>query len=73
MLCNWLDGYYWICVLVNKKISVEFMIDIGVSVVVLIYKDVQKMGLNLDKLDYCWEIRIVGGNMMGVSVMIDMI
>jgi aspartyl protease family protein len=67
------DGHYWTRALVNKKTSVEFMIDTGASVVALTYKDAQKMGLNPDKLDYRWEIRTAGGNTMGASVMIDTI
>jgi len=67
------DGHYWTRALVNKKSSVEFMIDTGASVVALTYKDAQKMGLNPDDLDYRWEIRTAGGKTMGASVMIDSI
>lgn len=67
------DGHYWTRALVNKKTSVEFMVDTGASVVALTYKDAQKMGLRPDKLDYRWEIRTAGGKTMGASVMIDQI
>lgn len=67
------DGHYWTRALVNKKTSVEFMIDTGASVVALTYKDAQKMGLTPDKLDYRWEIRTAGGNTLGASVVIDTI
>lgn len=67
------DGHYWTRALVNKKSSVEFMIDTGASVVALTYKDAQKMGLRPDKLDYRWEIRTAGGVTMGASVKIDSI
>ncbi len=67
------DGHYWTRALVNKKSSVEFMIDTGASVVALTYKDAQKMGLQPDKLDYRWEIRTAGGITMGASVVIDSI
>jgi len=67
------DGHYWTRALVNKKSSVEFMVDTGASVVALTYKDAQKMGLRPDKLDYRWEIRTAGGIAMGASVKIDSI
>ncbi|MEO1660193.1 MAG: TIGR02281 family clan AA aspartic protease [Pseudomonadota bacterium] len=65
------DGHYWARALVNRKASVEFMVDTGASVVALTYKDAQKMGLRPDKLDYRWEIRTAGGRTMGASVKID--
>ena len=67
------DGHYWTRALVNKKSSVEFMVDTGASVVALTYKDAQKMGLKPDQLDYRWEIRTAGGKTMGAHVMIDTI
>lgn len=67
------DGHYWTRALVNKKSTVEFMVDTGASVVALTYKDAQKMGLRPDKLDYRWEIRTAGGVTMGASVKIDSI
>ena len=67
------DGHYWTRALVNKKTSVEFMVDTGASVVALTYKDAQKMGLRPDQLDYRWEIRTAGGKTMGASVLIDQI
>lgn len=67
------DGHYWTRALVNRKSSVEFMIDTGASVVALTYKDAQKMGLKPDQLDYRWEIRTAGGITMGASVKIDSI
>lgn len=67
------DGHYWTRALVNKKASVEFMVDTGASVVALTYKDAQKMGLRPDTLDYKWEIRTAGGITKGASVKIDSI
>ena len=67
------DGHYWTRALVNKKSTVEFMVDTGASVVALTHKDAQKMGLRPDKLDYRWEIRTAGGVTMGASVKIDSI
>ncbi|MEL7283225.1 MAG: TIGR02281 family clan AA aspartic protease [Pseudomonadota bacterium] len=67
------DSHYWTRALVNKKSTVEFMVDTGASVVALTYKDAQKMGLRPDKLDYRWEIRTAGGVTMGASVKIDSI
>ncbi|MCR9078239.1 MAG: TIGR02281 family clan AA aspartic protease [Hyphomonadaceae bacterium] len=70
---NRADGHYWTRALVNKKSSVEFMVDTGASVVALTYKDAQKMGLRPDQLDYRWEIRTAGGKTMGASVLVDTI
>ncbi len=67
------DGHYWTRALVNKKASVEFMVDTGASVVALTYKDAQKMGLRPETLDYRWEIRTAGGTTLGASVLIDSI
>lgn len=67
------DGHYWTRALVNKKASVEFMVDTGASVVALTYKDAQKMGLRPESLDYKWEIRTAGGITKGASVRIDSI
>ena len=67
------DGHYWTRALVNKKTSVEFMVDTGASVVALTYKDAQKMGLRPETLDYKWEIRTAGGLTKGASVQIDSI
>ena len=67
------DGHYWTRALVNKKSTVEFMVDTGASVVALTYKDAQKMGLRPETLDYRWEIRTAGGKTMGASVKIDSI
>lgn len=67
------DGHYWTRALVNKKASVEFMVDTGASVVALTFKDAQKMGLRPETLDYKWEIRTAGGITKGASVKIDSI
>lgn len=67
------DGHYWTRALVNKKASVDFMVDTGASVVALTYRDAQKMGLRPETLDYSWEIRTAGGVTMGASVLIDTI
>ena len=67
------DGHYWTRALVNKKASVEFMVDTGASVVALTFKDAQKMGLRPESLDYKWEIRTAGGITKGASVRIESI
>lgn len=67
------DGHYWTRALVNRKSSIEFMVDTGASVVALTYKDAQKMGLRPETLDYRWEIRTAGGVTLGASVLIDTI
>lgn len=67
------DGHYWARALVNRKASVEFMVDTGASIVALTYSDAQKMGLKPDTLDYSWKIRTAGGETLGASVLIDSI
>lgn len=67
------DGHYWARALVNRKASVEFMVDTGASVVALTYRDAQRMGLRPETLDYKWSIRTAGGETMGASVLIDSI
>ena len=67
------DGHYWARALVNRKTSIEFMVDTGASIVALTYKDAQKMGLKPDTLDYKWKISTAGGETLGASVLIDSI
>jgi aspartyl protease family protein len=67
------DGHYWTRALVNKKASIEFMVDTGASVIALNQSDARKMGLNPESLDYKWEIRTAGGRTMGASVIIESI
>lgn len=67
------DGHYWARALVNRRASVEFMVDTGASVVALTQKDARKMGFNPNELDYRWEIRTAGGITRGASVVIDSI
>ncbi|MEM1087605.1 MAG: TIGR02281 family clan AA aspartic protease [Pseudomonadota bacterium] len=65
------DGHYWARVLVNKKATVNFMVDTGASVVALTYEDARRLGLKPDTLDYKWRISTAGGETMGASVMLD--
>ena len=67
------DGHYWARALVNRRASVEFMVDTGASVVALTQRDAQKMGFQPRELDYRWEIRTAGGITRGASVVIDSI
>ncbi len=67
------DGHYWVRALVNRRASVEFMVDTGASVVALTRKDALKMGFNPNQLDYKWEIRTAGGITRGASIVIDSI
>ncbi len=67
------DGHYWARAVVNKKTTVEFMVDTGASVVALSYRDAQRMGLKPDELDYRWTISTAGGETKGASVLIDSI
>ncbi|MEM1035934.1 MAG: TIGR02281 family clan AA aspartic protease [Pseudomonadota bacterium] len=65
------DGHYWARVLVNKKATVNFMVDTGASVVALTYDDARRLGLKPDSLDYKWRISTAGGETMGASVLLD--
>jgi len=67
------DGHYWAKALVNKKTTVQFLVDTGASVVALTYKDAQKIGLNPNKLDYNARISTAGGVTFGAYVTIDSI
>ncbi len=67
------DGHYWARALVNRKASIEFMVDTGASVVALNFRDAQRMGLKPETLDYRWTIHTAGGETMGASVLIDSI
>ncbi|MEM9055264.1 MAG: TIGR02281 family clan AA aspartic protease [Pseudomonadota bacterium] len=65
------DGHYWANALVNKKATVDFMVDTGASVVALTYEDAQRLGLKPETLDYRWRISTAGGDTMGASVVLD--
>lgn len=67
------DGHYWTRALVNRKASIEFMVDTGASVIALTQADARKMGLKPERLDYKWEIRTAGGITKGASVIIESI
>ena len=67
------DGHYWARTLVNRKASVDFMVDTGASTVAITQDDARKMGLSPDELEYIWEIRTAGGLTHGASVRIDSI
>lgn len=65
------DGHYWARVLVNKKATVNFMVDTGASVVALTSDDARRLGLKPETLDYKWRISTAGGETMGASVVLD--
>ncbi len=64
------DGHYWARSLVNRKASVDFMVDTGASTVAITQKDAQKMGFILRDLVYDAEIRTAGGLTYGANVTI---
>ncbi|MAN73545.1 MAG: TIGR02281 family clan AA aspartic protease [Henriciella sp.] len=67
------DGHYWARALVNRKASVDFMVDTGASTVALTQDDAQKMGLRPHTLTYDIEIRTAGGITYGADVVIESI
>ncbi|WP_018147910.1 retropepsin-like aspartic protease family protein [Henriciella marina] len=67
------DGHYWARTLVNRKASVDFMVDTGASTVALTQDDAQKMGLRPRSLTYDIQIRTAGGITYGADVMIESI
>ncbi|MEM8615430.1 MAG: TIGR02281 family clan AA aspartic protease [Pseudomonadota bacterium] len=67
------DGHYWARALVNRKASVDFMVDTGASIVALNEKDARKMGFKLEELTYDATIRTAGGSTLGAYVTIDSI
>lgn len=65
------DGHYWARMLVNRKATVNFMVDTGASVVALTYEDARRLGLKPETLDYKWRISTAGGETMGASVVLE--
>jgi len=65
------DGHYWARSLLNKKATVDVMVDTGASIVALTYSDAEKLGLKPDALDYRWRVSTAGGETMGASVLLD--
>tara|TARA_A100001391_G_C4942300_1_gene244871 strand:+ start:132 stop:656 length:525 start_codon:yes stop_codon:yes gene_type:complete len=67
------DGHYWARSLVNRKASVDFMVDTGASTVAVTQKDARKMGFRPDELEYNSRIRTAGGITYGADIVIDSI
>ncbi|MEM5518244.1 TIGR02281 family clan AA aspartic protease [Henriciella sp. AS95] len=67
------DGHYWARTVVNRKASVDFMVDTGASTVAITQDDARKMGLRPDDLTYDARIRTAGGETYGADVVIDSI
>lgn len=67
------DGHYWARTVVNRKASVDFMVDTGASTVAVTQDDARKMGLRPDELDYSMRIRTPGGETLGAEVFIESI
>lgn len=67
------DGHYWARTVVNRKASIDFMVDTGASTVAITQEDARKMGLRPDQLTYDARIRTAGGETLGANVTIDMI
>ncbi|MGB3627411.1 MAG: TIGR02281 family clan AA aspartic protease [Henriciella sp.] len=67
------DGHYWARTVVNRKASVDFMVDTGASTVAITQADARKMGLRPDELIYDARIRTAGGETFGAYVTIDSI
>jgi aspartyl protease family protein len=67
------DGHYWARALVNRKASVDFMVDTGASTVAITQEDAQKMGFRPRGLTYDIRINTAGGETYGAAVVIDSI
>ncbi|MEQ9317408.1 MAG: TIGR02281 family clan AA aspartic protease [Henriciella sp.] len=67
------DGHYWARTVVNRKASVDFMVDTGASTVAITQADARKMGLRPDELTYDARIRTAGGETFGADVIIEQI
>lgn len=67
------DGHYWARALVNRKASVDFMVDTGASTVAITQEDAQKMGFRPRDLTYDIRINTAGGETLGAAVVIDSI
>ena len=66
------DSHYWGLADVDGY-PVNFMVDTGASVVVLTFKDAQRMRLKPEALDYKWDISTAGGEIKGASVLLESI
>ena len=67
------DGHYWARTVVNRKASVDFMVDTGASTVAITQADARKMGLRPDDLTYDSQVRTAGGITYAANVVIDSI
>ena len=67
------DGHYWARSLVNRKASVDFMVDTGASTVAVTQNDARKMGFRPEDLEYSSRIRTAGGITYGADIVIDSI
>lgn len=67
------DGHYWARALVNRKASVDFMVDTGASTVAITQDDARKMGFRPRDLVYDVRINTAGGETLGAAVIIDSI
>ena len=67
------DGHYWARTVVNRKASVDFMVDTGASTVAVTQEDARRMGFRPDDLDYTMRIRTPGGETLGAEIFIDSI
>ncbi|MEM1146192.1 MAG: TIGR02281 family clan AA aspartic protease [Pseudomonadota bacterium] len=67
------NGHFWTRALVNRKSTIEFMVDTGATSVALTFKDAQKIGLRPETLDYTIGISTAGGRILGAPVQLEMI
>ena len=67
------DGHYWARTVVNRKASVDFMVDTGASTVAITQDDARKMGLRPGDLVYDSQVRTAGGITYGANVVISSI
>jgi aspartyl protease family protein len=64
------DGHYWADASVQGG-RVKFMVDTGASVVALTRTDAKRIGIDVDALDYDWDVRTAGGVVKGASVLLE--
>ncbi|HBH89257.1 TIGR02281 family clan AA aspartic protease [Ponticaulis sp.] len=64
------DNHFWADTNINGT-RVRFMVDTGASMVALTRNDARRIGVDLDELDYQYEVRTAGGGTRGAFVLLD--
>ena len=64
------DNHFWADTNINGS-RVRFMVDTGASMVALTRQDAQRIGIDMDELEYEYEVRTAGGGTRGAFVLLE--